>query len=126
MTFYHEWSLTAAHQDTAEKTQAAIGWRFGGGIYFNYLFLLIWLADAIWWWIAPAGYANRGKVVNLLVYGYLFFIAFNGVVVFGQGATHWTGLGVCLVFVVWAGWQGLSKRQRRANPREQSIANRID
>ena len=118
--------MAAAYQDTAEKIKAAIGWRFGGGIYFNYLFLLMWLADAIWWWIAPAGYTKRGKVVNLLVYGYLFFIAFNGVVVFGHGATRWTGLGVCLVFVAWAGWQKLSKRHWRAKPLEQSVANRID
>ena len=31
----------------------------GGGIYFNYGFTLLWIADTIWWWAAPQRRAGR-------------------------------------------------------------------
>ncbi|HEV3005325.1 MAG TPA: hypothetical protein VGX78_12740, partial [Pirellulales bacterium] len=47
---YHGWSHAAAYRHTAEQTAALTGWNWGGGIYFNYLFTVVWLADAIAWW----------------------------------------------------------------------------
>jgi hypothetical protein len=97
--FYHDWSHSAAVRDTAEQTEQLLGIRFGGGLYFNYLFLLVWIGDTLWWWIDPEGYAKRRKIVNLFVYGYLAFIAFNGAVVFVTGPTRWIGAAITAALV---------------------------
>ena len=47
MSFAHDWSHENAVTHTAEQTEAMTGWNWGGGIYFNYLFALIWLFDVV-------------------------------------------------------------------------------
>ena len=46
--FFHHWSHDAAYLDTAQKTAAMTGWNWGGGLYLNYLFALIWGIDVLW------------------------------------------------------------------------------
>src|SRR6185503_2577121 len=55
----YQWSHQAAFLDTARRTAAVTGIVWGGGIFVNYLFLALWLADAVWWWVAPAAYLRR-------------------------------------------------------------------
>src|SRR5687767_385373 len=45
----HAWSHDAAVLNTAMQTRSVYGVSFGGGIYVNYAFFAVWLADA-WWW----------------------------------------------------------------------------
>jgi hypothetical protein len=52
--FFHNWSHTAAYVETAHQTRELVGWNWGAGIFVNYLFTLVWLADVLWWWLAPA------------------------------------------------------------------------
>lgn len=87
--FYHHWSPAEAYENTAVRTGEMLGFEFGAGIYFSYFFALLWTADAAWWWAAPVSYADRPWWVSALVHGYLFFIAFNGAVVFEGGPTRW-------------------------------------
>src|SRR5262245_23179114 len=51
--FYHHWSHAAASRETARQTTETIGITWAGGIYFNYLFTALWLADVVWWWANP-------------------------------------------------------------------------
>jgi hypothetical protein len=83
--FQHGWSHAAAYDHVAERTFAVIGWNWGGGLYINYAFLLLWLADAGWWWLSPGSYAARPRTLHLLVHGFVLFIVFNATVVFGEG-----------------------------------------
>lgn len=92
--FYHHWSHAHAYLDTAEKTAAALGWRFGGGIYFNHLFAIVWVVDVLWSWVAAANYRRRPAWVTAAVHGFLLFIALNGLVVFKGGAVRWVSLAV--------------------------------
>jgi hypothetical protein len=92
MHFYHGWSNQAAVEDTARQTEALFGWRFGEGIYFSYAFAVIWILDVLWSWAAPGAYRKRGNWLNGVVHAYLFFIAFNGAVVFESGPTRPAGL----------------------------------
>jgi len=87
-----DWSHQAAIADTARRTQRAIGVAFGGGVYFNYAFLLAWVCDAAWWCGWPERYLRRAWLWELLVIGYLWFIAFNAAVVFETGIMRWLGL----------------------------------
>lgn len=101
--FYHDWSHGRAFARTAADTKQQIGWSIGAGVYFNYIMIAVWSVDVAWWWIGPASYAGRPAIVSALLQGYLFFIAFNGAVVFETGSLRWIGtaatviLGILLV-----------------------------
>jgi hypothetical protein len=73
----HRWSHSAAVEHVRE-----VG-GFGGGIVVSYLFVVVWLIDALWWWINPSGHANRSKWVGWLINGFLAFVVINATVVFG-------------------------------------------
>ena len=93
--FYHGWSHAAAWEDTARQTEAMLGAAFGEGIYFSYAFMALWVLDVIWSWIATT--PHRTAWPRLLVHAFLFFIAFNGAIVFEAGPTRWAGLAACLL-----------------------------
>lgn len=100
--FVHHWSQDDAWEATARETAAVVGLNWGGGIFFNYAFLLAWAFDAGWWWLAPATYARRPIALRWLIDGYLAFIAFNATVVFKTSWLRWLGLAVtATLLVVW-------------------------
>ena len=78
----HHWSHAAAMEHVAQQSQAVVGWRFGAGIWFNHLFGLLLASEMLWWWIQQTGYLRRPAWINVCVFGYLGFIAFNGAFVF--------------------------------------------
>lgn len=108
--FYHHWSHTHVLAHTAEETQKLIGWAFGEGVYFSYGFLLLWVADVVWWWMRPAGYRSRPTLIHAAVHGYLFFIAFHGAIVFESGPTRWLGIPLCLALLVLIIWKAVAWR----------------
>ncbi|MGV3757451.1 MAG: hypothetical protein ACO1QS_18890 [Verrucomicrobiota bacterium] len=81
--FRHQWSHAAAVIDTARQTKELIGWEWGGGVWLNYLLVLIWLGDALWLTLAESNYVIRAKWLSVAVQGYLAFMWFNATVVFG-------------------------------------------
>src|SRR5262249_9144489 len=115
--FYHHWSHTVAWHHTAERTKQLLGIAVGDGIYFSYLFLVLWLLDVVWLWVSPLTthtVANRtpdpgsrsapttpDAIVmpqrppldpktpwwRLVVHVFLLFIAVNGAIVFESGPT---------------------------------------
>ena len=106
--FFHSWSQQHALDHTATQTQELLGWEFGQGIYFSYLFLLIWTIDAVWCGLAVDSYWRRAWWLSAAIHTYIFFIAFNGLVVFKTGMTRWTSLVV--IGGIFAAW--LWKRSR--------------
>jgi hypothetical protein len=103
--FFHHWSHAAAWQTTAEETRELLGVAFGNGIYFSYLFTAVWLTDVIWLWAkAPRRETlqERTPWTRWLVHGYLFFIAFNGAIVFEGGPIRWAGIAACVVLTILA------------------------
>lgn len=89
----HGWSHRAAFEHTARTAGV------GEGVYVNYLFGLVWLADAVWLAAWPDGYARRPRWVGWAVHGFLAFITFNATVVYGTGPARWLGV---LAFAVLA------------------------
>ena len=100
--FYHGWSHAAAYADTARQTAALLGrnWNWGGGLYVNYLFALVWLGEMTWSWCRPGGYVKRPRWLTHGVRGFFLFMIVNGTVVFVQGPMRWVGLCLCLVLLV--------------------------
>jgi hypothetical protein len=98
--FYHGWSHAAAWETTASETDAQLGFRFGDGIYFSYVFLGLWVLDVIAAWVWPARsscpFCLAARPFRAAVHVYMFFIAFNGAIVFEAGPTRWAGLAACL------------------------------
>ena len=94
-TYYHDWSHDAAYRETARLTAAVAGRNWGGGLYWNYVFAAAWLADVVWWWLAPEGFARRSPRLNAVWHGFFFFMVFNGTVVFGHGPVRWFGALIC-------------------------------
>jgi hypothetical protein len=125
--FFHHWSHQAAWQQTADETKLLLGVPFGAGIYFSYLFLVLWLLDVAWMWTfgspvvtSPAratGVPSRRDAEaktprwRLLVHGFLLFIAVNGALVFESGVTRWVGIPMTLALAVlgcrWLATRGL-------------------
>ena len=100
---FHGWSHRAAAAATARQTADVTGVSWGGGIFFNYAFLIVWGADAIWWWASPRGYEARPRAFDALVRGFLFFMFLNGAVVFADGWMRLLGvIAVGLVSITWS------------------------
>lgn len=97
--FVHHWSHSAAYEATAKQTGQLLGIEFGGGVYFNYLFLIAWGGD-VWHTWYPIS-RQRWIIHWLLRLGllYMLFIAFNGVVVFKSGWLRMMGIGATLILL---------------------------
>ena len=91
----HGWSHADALASTAAQTAALTGWHWGGGLYFNYAFIAVWVADAAWWWAGPASYPMRAGRWRAVVTVAFFFMFANGAVVFAHGAMRVFG-AACL------------------------------
>ena len=78
----HGWS----HGHAFRRVEEVGG--FGEGIFVSHAFLVVWVADAVWWCVNPSGYARRPAWVRRTVYGFLAFIVFNSTVVYGPPPTR--------------------------------------
>lgn len=96
--FYHHWSHSVAYEHTARESLEKVGVNWGGGIWFNYLFLALWTVDTCWWWASEKSYVCRPQWISIALHAYLAFIAFNATVVFETGPVRW--LGVLATFAV--------------------------
>jgi hypothetical protein len=112
--FEHHWSHAAAYLYTAEQTAALTGIDWGGGLYFNYLLMLVWAGDAIWWWLAPQSYLRRPALVAPFVTGFVLFMAFNATIVFGTGVPRWIALAACLGLAILKYRSSSNKAKRQA------------
>ena len=102
---HHHWSHAAAYASTAAQTETLTGWRWGGGIYINYLFSALWVSEATWWWFWPDHYRHRGRRLELAVRNVFLFMIVNGAIVFVSGPQRWCG--VAIVGVLLSAWRPL-------------------
>jgi hypothetical protein len=112
--FFHNWSHASAFEVTAKRTDEMLGIRFGEGIYFSYVFLILWILESLWHWLSVLSYAQRPRFITWSIWLYLAFIAFNGAVIFEAGITRWLGVPVSLylVFVALSNWQYLKQTEQ--------------
>lgn len=83
-----------------EQTAKLTGVPYGGGLYWNYVFTVIWVADAGWWGMNPDSYRVRPRWLDASVHSFLAFLFFNATVVFGNGPIRWAAIFVLAAFVV--------------------------
>lgn len=102
--YYHHFSHQAAYDDTARQTKEQLGFAFGGGIYFSYVFLALWIGDVSWRWLAPV---TRPAWFDWSLHAFMFFIAFNGAIVFEGGISRVAGIVASVVLAALLMWRFL-------------------
>ncbi len=107
---FYDWSQTTALADVRRQTRAVTGFDWSIGLWINYAFALLWLAEALGLWLAPIRHAERPRSVTWLVRGIFWFMAFNGAVVFVKGPQRWLGFVLCLSVI--AAWRAERKLAR--------------
>ena len=100
---HHGWSHAAAYVYTASRTEALLGLPWGGGLWVNYAFTVLWVGEALWWGTMPGSYAQRAQAWTPTVRGAFLFMIVNGAVVFVDGTGRW--LGVAIVAALIAIWR---------------------
>jgi len=98
--FQHHWSHAAAYTATAQQTESVFGLRWGGGLYFNYLLTILWIAEAIWW--------TRSRALH----AFFAFMFFNATIVFGSPFMRWFGAASILILIVIAASRSRSEPAR--------------
>ena len=102
---FHAGSHQEAFESTAQQTEELLGIAVGFGLYVNYLFVLVWLSDALCRWLRKDFYTSLPFWYRWAVYAFLSFIAVNGTIVFKGGWIRWIGLGAIVYLVVIWGLQ---------------------
>jgi hypothetical protein len=98
----HEAAIAATLRPSAERF--GMSWR--GGIYVNYVFLMIWLADVCWWWLSPVTHASRPMRLERTRLAVFIFMFLNAAVVFASGAGRLVGTASVVVVLVASLWRG--------------------
>ena len=102
--FWHGWSHAAAYESTAQQSAALTGVAAGWGLYLNYALVIVWLADAAWWWRDAAGYHARSRALDTGIFAFFLFMMVNGAVVFATSPMRVAGaLAVVLAVLARAG-----------------------
>ncbi|MGL4465761.1 MAG: hypothetical protein ACRDD1_04375 [Planctomycetia bacterium] len=118
--FVHRWNHDALVAETARQTAVVVGWNWGGGVYVNYVFVGLWLLDAVWWrWCGHATYGRRRPRLHAALQFFLGFIVFNALIVFKTGLVRWEGTAGFLLLATTAvvarcGWLSRPVFQRSA------------
>jgi hypothetical protein len=112
MALRHGWSQQAAAAATARQTARVYGIDWAGGLYVNYAFLVVWIAEAVWWGLSPAHYAVRNAAVTWTLRSFYFVVIFNGVVIFAGPPGRIAGV-LLVAGLVWT-WSERGRRPAQA------------
>ena len=96
--YFHDWSHDDAYRHTARQTGELVGQYWGGGLFLNYIFIVVWGADVVYWWRRGTGaYAARPRRVDVPLHAFMAFMAFNATVVFASGPTRAAGIAASVL-----------------------------
>jgi hypothetical protein len=108
--FFHKWSHQSALRHTAEQTAAVTGIIWGGGLYVNYAFSLLWMLDVGAWWVGGPLFPYRGVAYRFGLHVVFAFMMFNATVVFGPPIWRWAAVPVAVAAIAII---GMSRRRNR-------------
>lgn len=77
----HDWSLSSAYEHVLKRTQETTGIASGFGLYVNFAFVLLWLADTILWW-RNLNWTEQ-RIPYWIVQGVFAFLTIQATAVFG-------------------------------------------
>jgi len=79
--YFYQWSHAIAYRETLRQTADLFGVPWGGGIYLNYLFTAVWLADCGESWLNRRRWNARPAWAVLGLHAFLAFMWVNATVV---------------------------------------------
>jgi hypothetical protein len=88
----YAWDHEAAVAGTAQQTAAVLGWSWRGGIFVNYVFLALWLADVCWWWVHPDSHLSRSPRIERARLSLFTFMFVNAAIVFAPAPGRLVGI----------------------------------
>lgn len=92
---FHGWSHANAYAETARQTAETTGQNTGFGLWLNYLFGVVWVADtAFWWGGGDERYFCRRRWIIVFLHSFLGFMIFNGSIVFVENPMRWFGVAI--------------------------------
>ncbi len=116
MAVHHGWDHEHAIRETMERTAEVYGVGPRAGLYVNYLFVVAWAAEVVWWAAWPILYAGRPPALTWALRAFYFIIIVNGVVIFASPQGRVIGVPlVAYLLWVWARAAPASSEQRVAN-----------
>jgi len=96
--WHYDWSHTEAVVATAEQTAEVFGLNWGGGVWVNYAFLVVWLVD-----VGRRTASHRRDVAEStgtwLLRGFYLIIIANGAITFVAWPMNLVGAGMVSVLV---------------------------
>jgi|694.fasta_scaffold03606_18 hypothetical protein len=101
---FHGGSQAAAVEATARQTEALLGFRFGAGLYFNYLYVGLWGLDAVLRLVCPDRYHRMPRWYFLGLASFMTMIAFSALVVFKTGWIRAAG-GIATGLLAYRWWR---------------------
>jgi len=109
----HGWSHDAAIAATARQTKAVYGFGWGGGVYVNYAFVAVWLADA-WRWRRQAFLHPRDPdAMTWATRIFFLIIILNAAVVFASPVRRLGGV-LLTAWLLWL-WRPAGRYGKVAN-----------
>jgi hypothetical protein len=102
MGAHYGWDHERAVHETAVRAATVYGFAWRGGLYVNYLFLLVWIGEIAWWTLSPQSYATRPAAIRHTLWIFYVIIVFNAVVVFATAPGRIAG--VILTSLLIAAW----------------------
>jgi hypothetical protein len=96
----YAWDHEAAVTATAQQTAAVVGWAWRGGIFVNYVFLALWLADVCWWWADPGSHRSRSPRFELARLSLFTFMFVNAAIVFAPAPGRVVGIAALTVVLL--------------------------
>jgi hypothetical protein len=102
MAVRHGWSHASALEATAQQTSDMFGISWGGGVYVNYVFAVVWIAELFVWRQWPEGYASRPGWIRWSLRAFYFVIIVSAAFIF---ATGWRrGIGAVVLALLATSW----------------------
>ena len=120
----HGWSHQSSIEATAAQTAAVYGLHWGGGVYFNYLFAGLWLAEGVWWCIKPGSFVSRPTAAVFIVRAFYLLIIVNAAIVFAAPSHRFAGAGLVLG-LLWAWRPGAAAVSQKLQAKAEGRALRV-
>ena len=79
--FFYEWSHATAYSETARQTQALFGVKWGGGLYLNYVFTVLWTGECVAAWAPQEWHSKTLSRARAGVHAFLTFMVVNATAV---------------------------------------------
>lgn len=108
----HGWRHAAAIDATAIQTESVYGLRWGGGVFVNYLFVVVWALEA--WWRTRTRAFSGSRFARWVLRTFYAVVVFNAAVVFARGSMR--AAGVVLVAGLLLAWRPHPRSKQRYAP----------